>query len=174
MDPQKLPLKEIFQHNHCHGRPLHYSIFSQKNSWNNMMTSQENVSDAFPLSTFQWSKLWVICNNSQFWFSWSWLLMNESKLQHMAYKHCVQNQSKKLVFLPSCPILSLGNILMDHNFHNVYNRKGDALERWVSFSYRDGFTHRPNPSSKLHSKECGGSTLFGFTFFCHAKPGKEV
>ena len=112
-----------------------------------MMTSQENVSDAFPLSTFQWSKLWVICNNSQFWFSWSWLLMNESKLQHMAYKHCVQNQSKKLVFLSH---FVFRQHLMDHNFHNVYNRKDDALERWVSFSYRDGFTHRLKKGQTLH------------------------
>ena len=107
----------------------------------------QNVSDAFPLSTFQWSKLWVICNNSQFWFSWSWLLMNESKLQHMAYKHCVQNQSKKLVFLSH---FVFRQHLMDHNFHNVYNRKDDALERWVSFSYRDGFTHRLKKGQTLH------------------------
>ena len=27
--PQKLPLKEIFPHNHCHGSQSHYSIFFQ-------------------------------------------------------------------------------------------------------------------------------------------------
>ena len=51
--------------------------------------------------------------------------MNESKLQHMAYKHCVQNQSKKLVFLSH---FVFRQHLMDHNFHNVYKRKDDALE----------------------------------------------
>ena len=112
---------------------------------------------------------------SQFWFSWSWLLMNESKLQHMAYKHCVQNQSKKLVFLSH---FVFRQHLMDHNFHNVYNRKDDALERWVSFSYRDGFTHRLKKGQTLHQssiqKRVAVLLCLVSPFFCHAKPGKEV
>ena len=184
MDPQKLPLKEIFPHNHCHGRPLHYSIFSQKNSWNNMMTSQENVSDTFPLSTFQWSsKKRVICN-SQFclvlmipssWLTNEWVKITTYGLQTLRAKP-IKKVSLLTFFLSH---FVLRQHLMDHNFHNVYNRKDDALERWVSFSYRDGFTHRLKKGQTLHQssiqkREAARRFYFVWFHLFFAKPGKEV
>ena len=63
---------------------------------------------------------------------------------------CKTNQ-KSLVFLPSsCPILSWGNIWWIIIFTMSTIEKDDALERWVSFSYRDGFTHRLKKGQTLH------------------------
>ena len=41
--PQKLPLKEIFPHNHCHSSQSHYSIFSKLSYVNSRYSNEQQV-----------------------------------------------------------------------------------------------------------------------------------
>lgn len=143
-----------------------------------MMTSQENVSDTFPLSTFQWSsKKRVICN-SQFclvlmipssWLTNEWVKITTYGLQTLRAKP-IKKVSLLTFFLSH---FVLRQHLMDHNFHNVYNRKDDALERWVSFSYRDGFTHRLKKGQTLHQSSIQKEKRSYFVWFHLFLPSQE-